>query len=296
MRQTGLAFLLALGMAGLAGGSAWGNTCGDLQARLAGLEAADRAQWSAPGVHHDPYAIEREKRGVLKALAANRCANTEARREARAGRLLSDIFPKRPFRSDRFRQQGPGDGLSSVGPGGGPYRTLCVRTCDGYYFPISFSAAGSDLKRDDAACRALCPGQDVALYVQASGRDGGPSVSLTGQSYAALPTAFRYRSAYDRACTCGPIDANVAAAFQAFSVPPPDESIVTGSVNSGAGATTTLPRSRPLPDDPETLANRDGSLVPGQVEAEPERTAVYTRGPDGRRVRLVGDDAGFLLR
>jgi hypothetical protein len=293
MRKTGLAFFVALGMVGLAGGSAWADSCGELRSRLAQLEAADRAQWSAPGVGKDPYAIEREKRGVLKALAANRCSNAEVRRETRAGRLLSGIFSKRPFRSDRYRDGAPGEGFPGAGLGGGPYRTLCVRTCDGYYFPISFSAAGTDLKRDEVACRALCPGQDVALYVQSSGRDGGPSVSLAGESYAALPTAFRYRSEYDRACTCGPIDATVAAAFQAFSVPPPDTSIITGAIE-GPSPAMPRPGPRPLADDPETLANRAGRLVPGRVAPAIADSAVYARGPDGRLVRLVGDEAGYL--
>ena len=294
MRKTGLAFCIALGMVGLAGGSALADTCGDLQSRLAQLEAADRAQWSAPGVDKDPYAIEREKRGVLKALAANRCPSAEVRRDTRAARLFSGIFAKRPFRADRFGRT-PGEGLLGGGPSGGPYRTLCVRSCDGYYFPISFSAAGTDLKRDEVACRALCPGQEVALYVQSSGRDGGPSVSLAGVSYAALPTAFRYRSEYDRACTCGPIDATVAAAFQAFSVPPPDASIITGAIE-GTSPAMPRPGPRPLADDPETLANRAGRLVPGRVGPAIAGAAIYARGPDGRLVRLVGDEAGYLLQ
>ena len=36
--------------------------------------------------------------------------------------------------------------------GGGTYRTLCVRTCDGYYFPISFKVTRAKFNTDSIAC------------------------------------------------------------------------------------------------------------------------------------------------
>src|SRR5215467_7410334 len=36
------------------------------------------------------------------------------------------------------------------------YRTLCVRLCDGFYFPISFAVPASSLERDAERCRASC--------------------------------------------------------------------------------------------------------------------------------------------
>src|SRR5690606_39218290 len=114
---------------------------------------------------------------------------------------FSGLFGKHPFRSERAREN-RSDAFAGGVPAAGAYRTLCVRSCDGYYFPISFAARPGDLGRDAAACRALCPGQEVALYVRPSGDgEGSPQVSLAGVPYATLPTAFRYRSEYDRACT-----------------------------------------------------------------------------------------------
>ena len=294
MQKTGLAFLVALGVVCLAGVSARADTCAELHSRLAALDAADRAQWSAPGVHNDPYAIERDKRRVSRALAANRCPSPEVRRDTRANRLITGIFGRNPFRADRSRDRAPGQGAFGGGLAGGPYRTLCVRTCDGYYFPISFSAGNTELKRDEAACHALCPGQEVALYVQTTGRDGGPSVSLAGEAYAALPTSFRYRSEYDRACTCGPIDASVAAAFQAFAMPPPTAPSLA-AVDGAAAPGMAVPRARPRADDPETLANRAGRLVAGRAAPVPRGEVVYAEGLDGRVVRLVGDDAAYVM-
>jgi hypothetical protein len=296
MRKAGLLFVLALGLAAASGQSARAaDACAELQSQLVALENADREQWEGQGAPADPYAIERQRTAVLKALAANRCRSADAKRKGRPNRLFAGIFGgKRPFRSggllagrlfgDRFAI----DDLTV-----GSYRTLCVRACDGYYFPISFSASGDALRRDENACRALCPGQDVAIYVQRNpGDEGGPMVSLAGEPYTALSTAFRYRSAYDRGCTCGPVDAGIAAAFQAFAMPPPNQ----GMPHPMEAASRMIPQPPPRirPDDPDTVANRNGGFVARPVQRQAIDAAIYRQGPDGKVVRLVGPAATFL--
>ena len=41
---------------------------------------------------------------------------------------------------------------------------VCVRTCDGSFFPVSYSGAGSRADSLEEVCRSLCPNADVALY------------------------------------------------------------------------------------------------------------------------------------
>ena len=36
------------------------------------------------------------------------------------------------------------------------YRTLCVRLCDGYYFPVSFSTLPNHFQRDSELCASQC--------------------------------------------------------------------------------------------------------------------------------------------
>lgn len=286
MAKAGLFGVLAvLVLALIADSAAASGICTDLQTRLTAIELADRQQWEGAHRSADPYAIERERLAVLEALAANRCQNAEAKRK-RPNRLFAGLFGnRRPFRPGRF-----GNGLFGPGFFGddlsiGTYRTLCVRSCDGYYFPISYSAGGDDLRRDELACRALCPGQVVSLYVQRNpSEEGGTMVSLAGEPYTSLSTAFRYRREYDRGCACGPVDASVAAAFEAFAVAPPTGATVTAS----AGLLLPLPTARPREDDPETLANRDGSLRVAPVLKQTVAAASYQEGPDGKVVRLVG--------
>ena len=48
--------------------------------------------------------------------------------------------------------------------GGSGYRTLCVRTCDGYYFPISYSTNASHFADDEATCQKQCPATEAILF------------------------------------------------------------------------------------------------------------------------------------
>jgi hypothetical protein len=86
----------------------------------------------------------------------------------------------------------------------GTYRTLCVRLCDGYYWPISFSTSRDGLAEDRATCQSSC-GTPVELYYYRS-LDGAPedAVDLAGERYASLANAFRYRSQYVESCKCQP--------------------------------------------------------------------------------------------
>jgi hypothetical protein len=91
-----------------------------------------------------------------------------------------------------------GDGAPS-----GTYHTVCVRTCDGYYFPISYSTAPNRFADDENACHRLCPAADAALYsFRNPGEDMEQAVSNTGQPYTALPTAFHYRTQLTAGCSC----------------------------------------------------------------------------------------------
>jgi hypothetical protein len=95
-----------------------------------------------------------------------------------------------------------------ISPGGdgapsGTFRTVCVRACDGYYFPISYSTVQSRFADDARTCQRECPATAAELYTYRNpGEDIAQAVSLNGQAYTALPTAFQYRKEYSAACSC----------------------------------------------------------------------------------------------
>lgn len=83
-------------------------------------------------------------------------------------------------------------------------RTVCVRMCDGYYFPISNATTREGVAKDASTCHSACGGEG-RLFVQRS--PGGPADTLEdlqGRPYAQLPNAFLYRTQYVADCKCKP--------------------------------------------------------------------------------------------
>ena len=99
-------------------------------------------------------------------------------------------------------------GGTIINPGGdgapsGTYHTVCVRACDGFYFPLSFSTVPSRFTDDARACQRLCPAAEAELYsFRNPGEDMEQAVSISGQAYTALPNAFRYRKEIVAGCSC----------------------------------------------------------------------------------------------
>uniref|UniRef100_UPI003BA99D90 DUF2865 domain-containing protein n=1 Tax=Stappia sp. TaxID=1870903 RepID=UPI003BA99D90 len=92
---------------------------------------------------------------------------------------------------------------SPRGHGGITYRTMCVRMCDGFFFPVSFSVTDAGFGRDAAICQARCPGAETKLFVHRNpGETVENLVSLEGEPYTDLPNADRFRTTYVSGCGC----------------------------------------------------------------------------------------------
>jgi hypothetical protein len=77
----------------------------------------------------------------------------------------------------------------------GPASAYCVRTSDGFYFPVQAHAGISPAQ----ACHAFCPAGHTRLY-SGSGIDN--AVASDGSRYADLDTAFLYRKELVAGSTC----------------------------------------------------------------------------------------------
>lgn len=83
------------------------------------------------------------------------------------------------------------------------YRTLCVRACDGYMFPISFETERFNFTRDQNICSMQCPAGNAELYVHRSYSEWTEQAkSLDGTPLTKHPKAFRYRKKFDPSCSC----------------------------------------------------------------------------------------------
>ena len=84
---------------------------------------------------------------------------------------------------------------------GEAYRTVCVRLCDGYYWPISFGAGSAEFSRDSATCEQSCS-MPAKLYHAPVLGEAPELVDLNGQAYTKLGTAFQFRTTYNPSCKC----------------------------------------------------------------------------------------------
>lgn len=146
------------------------------------------------GTRQRPTSRDEERREREQEERAAREDRQRAEREARDERLREE----REAREEAMAR------ARELGRERGTYRTVCVRLCDGYFFPISFSATPDRFAADEAACNARCS-SSARLYVYPNpGGEPEDMRDVRGQPYTALKTAFLFRTTYVEACTCKP--------------------------------------------------------------------------------------------
>jgi Protein of unknown function (DUF2865) len=137
---------------------------------------------------------DNQRRSVLLALAQNNCGPQYANAARGGGNFLDNLFGN---------NNNPAAPPSDLGPQSGTFRTVCARSCDGAYFPISFATVPSRFPDDEKTCKSLCPASEATLFAYRNpGEDMNQAVSITGQSYSSMPNAFRFRNEFVPACSC----------------------------------------------------------------------------------------------
>jgi len=132
-----------------------------------------------------------QRRSILVALGENNCG-PQYRQAVRSNGIFDQLFGT--------TNGAPNDPNA---PPSGTFRTVCVRTCDGFYFPISYATTPEHFRDDEKSCQRLCPATEAVLYSHPNpGGDMNQATSLTGALYTALPTAFHYRQEISAACSC----------------------------------------------------------------------------------------------
>lgn len=231
---------------------------------------------------NDPSQANAALNNVLQALANNNCGPQYApygnqNNQIGNGALLDRIF------GDRGQVIIPEQ--NAPAPVVTTYRTICVRECDGYYFPISFATTQSQFQADQQTCQAQCPG--AMLYTHRNpGGTVEEAVSVNGQPYTAMANAFAYRVAYNPACSCRSATTVVEEPAAPATPVSGEMQIIIAEVASAAAVL--LPRPRPEPtEDPDTLANRAGNFTPGAFNlGVPTRAANALVNDEG--TRLIG--------
>jgi hypothetical protein len=170
--------------------------CGALNAQIQQVRGnLDRTMSDLQRVQSNTGADrEGQRRSIIGALAQNDCGPQYRQLANQGGGSFFD------------RLFGPGTILSSPdsapATASGTYKTLCVRTCDGFYFPISYSTFPNKFGEDAQTCQRLCPAAEVALYSHRTGEDVNQAVSANGRLYTEMANAFAYRKQFNPSCSC----------------------------------------------------------------------------------------------
>jgi Protein of unknown function (DUF2865) len=181
-------------------------------------------------------------------------------------------------------------------PPSGTYRTVCVRTCDGYFFPVSYATVPSKFPDDERSCQRLCPAAEVALYSYRNpGEDMSQAVSTGGRRYSELPTAFRYRQEFNPSCTCKQAGQSWSDAVKQGDDPvergdivvTPDKARILSQPKADPPAKGGKQNPRNAKTDPK--APPAAAADPTPEPAPPPATADTATPPDGKRtIRIVG--------
>ncbi|WP_377289030.1 DUF2865 domain-containing protein [Rhizobium sp. SG2393] len=249
------------------------EACAALEGRVAGLEAELGAlkerRRAANGMD-----TEATRAIIQSALLSNGCNETQAdviEASSTGATEPRNILKDLPEIDENVPFIG-GEGSSVLtipGSRRGPYRTMCVRTCDGAFFPITSDATPEDFPRDAAACSARCPGAETELYYHnLTTEESDQMVSATtGAPYSDLPNAFAYRTR-DRAgaAQCG--------------CQLPKTATLSGEPEDGAAQ----------PSKAETSKVQTSKPLPALAETPLRATTQYERpyDPKNTRVRVVG--------
>ena len=161
----------------------------------------------------------------------------------------------------------PRNAASSLGGG---LRTMCVRLCDGYYWPMTFDAHRSRLDHDAKVCSASCASEARAFVMPKSG-EAKDMVDVQGRPYVKLVNAFRYRKEATDACRCRPepwqseararhegfaVKSGASIVVDAGAAPAPVEPAVTAAKGDAKAQGVTLA-------DADALALSGGMAEPG---------------------------------
>jgi hypothetical protein len=137
---------------------------------------------------------------LIRELARNGCGR-QYQEEARKRDAASNPFAMLFGGGEDTERRGPANQFGNLPFA--TYRTLCVRLCDGYYFPVSFSTLPGHFERDAQVCQSQCAAPAELYFHQNPGGSVEQMTSVGSQEpYTSLKTAFRYRKEFVNGCSC----------------------------------------------------------------------------------------------
>ncbi len=223
-----------------------------------------------------------QRRQLLASLQQNNCGaqyrNSAPQQQVRSRSWLENLF-------GGLREESEINATPLDLPSSSTFRTLCVRTCDGFYFPVSYATVPSRFGEDEQTCKRLCPAAEAELYTHRNpGEQVDRATSITGRLYSELPTAFKYRQEYIPSCSCRAAGQSWADALGVGK----DQTVQQGDIIvTEERAKQMAQPKQPNPPKGGAASQPVTSQLPPGAEQEPQ-TQNTTEGT--RKVRTVGPE------
>ncbi len=225
---------------------------------------------------------ENQRRSVLTALAQNNCGPQYANALRGPGNFLDNLFG-----NNNSNPNPPG---TDLGPQSGTFRTVCVRSCDGAYFPISFATVPARFPDDEKTCKALCPAADATLFAYRNpGEDMNQAVSISGQPYTSSPNAFRFRQEFNPSCSCKAAGQTWSDALKNID----DKAAAEQQGDIIVTEDSAKKMARPLPTKGAPTIGKKGAAgttatAPATPAPDASAPATASTGAPGDKIRTVG--------
>ena len=165
-----------------------------------------------------------------------------------------------------------------------------MRSCDGFYFPISFATVPARFPDDEKTCKSLCPAAEATLFAYRNpGEDMSQAVSINGQPYSSFPNAFRYRQEFNPSCSCKAPGQTWADALKSIddTAAAQQQGDIIVTEESAKKMSRAPTKSRPRPRRGPLQAT---TATTGAAPNDPATTAAASSGtaPANKPIRSVG--------
>ena len=134
---------------------------------------------------------------IIRALARNKCGRQYEREARKRGGGFNSWFNNGFFSPPRERYEHREQQFQFA-----THRTLCVRLCDGYYFPISFATTTNRFAQDQQICQSRCAAPARLFTYPNPGGTTEQMLSVEGDSYETLKHAWRFKKEFVKGCSC----------------------------------------------------------------------------------------------
>jgi hypothetical protein len=264
--------------------------CGEINGRISRMRSQlDRSTIDLERLRGGNVDRGEQRRGILAALAQNNCGPQYRNAALSRPQNFFDAL----FGGGGSSTMPPPDvAIDPDAPQSSTFRTVCVRTCDGFYFPISFSTVPSRFADDERTCQRMCPASEALLFSHRNpGEDMRQAVSVSGKPYTELPNAFRYRQEFNASCSC-----RRAGQSWTEAVGQRDSTVERGDIVVTEDRSKAMAQPRPDPKarqdarraKPDSKGAPEGNAAPAAA-ADPGTSATGSTEGDGqRKIRAVG--------